>query len=182
MEMHGFNVFRSISVTNKAVLEPRVSPAFAITYFCNHCNIRFENTSKYVDTLTLFSKNLNQRSLTPRWLLTPCLLRSYVWLYPRIIVSESHDNTSMYVYTVINFAKYHKHTTYILHTYYVHTTYRMSDHIVSYWTQFRRDKNHMDPNFQVCRVGVRMCGLYNSGKMMVAMVTKHMLWTFNQSH
>ena len=25
--------------TNKAVLEPRVSPAFAITYFCNHCNI-----------------------------------------------------------------------------------------------------------------------------------------------
>ena len=26
--------------------------------------------------------------------------------------------------------------TYILH---VHTTYRMSDHIVSYWTQFRRD-------------------------------------------
>ena len=49
---------------NKAVLEPRVSPAFAITYFCNHSNIRFENTSKYVDTLTLFSKNLNQRSLT----------------------------------------------------------------------------------------------------------------------
>ena len=33
------------------------------------------------------------------------------------------------------------HTTYILCTYYVHTTDRMSDHIVSYWTQFRRDKN-----------------------------------------
>ena len=86
-----------------------------------------------------FSKNLNQRSLTPRWPLTPCLLRSHVWLYPRIIVSKSHDNTSMYVDTVINFAKYHIHT----HTYYIHThtTYRMSDHIVSYWThQFRRDK------------------------------------------
>ena len=26
----------------KAVLKPRVSPAFAITYFCNHCNIRFD--------------------------------------------------------------------------------------------------------------------------------------------
>ena len=103
---------------NKAVLEPRVSPAFAITYFCNHCNIRFENTLKYVGTLTLFSKNLNQTSLTPRWPLTPCLLRSHVWLYPRIIVSKSHDNTSMYVDTVINFAKYHIHTTY-----YVHTTY-----------------------------------------------------------
>ena len=62
-----YTVYMQISsITNKAVLEPRVSPAFAITYFCNHCNIRFENTSKYVDTLTLFSKNLNQRSLTPR--------------------------------------------------------------------------------------------------------------------
>ena len=134
------NIFREkySSFTNKAVLEPRVSPAFAITYFCNHCNIRFENTSKYVDTLTLFSKNLNQRSLTPGWPLTPCLLRSHVWLYPRIIVSKSHDKTSMYVDTVINFAKYHIHT----HTYYIlHTTYRMSDHIVSYWTQFRRDMN-----------------------------------------
>ena len=35
-----------------------------------------------------------------------------------------------------------QNTTYIhIHTYYIlHTTYRMSDHIVSYWTQFRRDK------------------------------------------
>ena len=40
----------------KAVLEPRVSPAFAITYLRNHCNIKFENSSKYVDTLTLFPK------------------------------------------------------------------------------------------------------------------------------
>ena len=37
----------------------------------------------------------------------------------------------------------HTHTTYILRTYYIlHTTYRMSDHIVSYWTQFRRDKKY----------------------------------------
>ena len=50
---------------------------------------------------------------------SPCLLWSHVWLYPRIIVSKSHDKTSMYVDTVINFAKYHIHT----HTYYVHTTY-----------------------------------------------------------
>ena len=32
----------------------------------------------------------------------------------------------------------HTHTTCILHT-----TYRMSDHIVSYWTQFRRDNKRM---------------------------------------
>ena len=78
-----------------------------------------ENTSKYVYS-DLFFKNLNQRSLTPRWPLTPHLLRSHRWLYPRIIVSKSHRNTSMYVDTVINFAKYHIHTTYI-HTMYMHT-------------------------------------------------------------
>ena len=59
-----------VPLHNKVVLEPRDLPAFVITYFCNHCNIRFENTSKYVDILTFFSKNLNKRSLTPRWPLT----------------------------------------------------------------------------------------------------------------
>ena len=67
-----------------------------------------------------FCKNLKQRSLTPRWPLTPHLLRSHVWLYPRIIVSKSHGNcTSMYVDTVINFANL-PHTYYILHTYYMY--------------------------------------------------------------
>ena len=132
-------------------------------------------------------KNLNQRSLTPRWPLTPHLLRSHVWLYPRIIVSKSHENTSKYVDTVNLFAKtwtkghwplddlwphicwghmcdstqgslcpspmgIHQcmwiqwsslqklpHT----YTYYIHTMYRISDHIVSFLTTFRRDKNCM---------------------------------------
>ena len=39
---------------------------------------------------------------------------------------------------------YHIHTytyTYYVHTTYIlHTTYRISDHIVSFWTTFRRDK------------------------------------------
>ena len=119
---------------------------------------RFENTSKYVDTLTLFSKNLNQRSLTRRWPLTPCLLRSHVWLYPRIIVpSPMTIHQCMWISVIIL-----QNTTYILHTtctYYVHTTYRMSDHIVSYWTQFRRDKK-----WKVCfmspgsfKIQCRMC-------------------------
>ena len=47
----------------------------------------------------------NQRSMTPRLPLTPHLLRSHVWLYPRIIVSKSHENTSKYVDTVTFFAK-----------------------------------------------------------------------------
>ena len=71
-----------------------------------------ESTSKVCGYSDPFFKNLNQRSLTPRWPLTPCLLRSHVWLYPRIIVSKSH--TSMYADTVINFAKYHIHTTYCI--------------------------------------------------------------------
>ena len=32
----------TIEVRTRAVLQPRVSPAFAITYLCNHCNIRFD--------------------------------------------------------------------------------------------------------------------------------------------
>ena len=56
--------------------------------------------------MTCFAKkNLNQRSLTPRWPLTPHLLTSHVWLYPKIIVSKSHENTSKYVDTVNLFAK-----------------------------------------------------------------------------
>ena len=73
-----------------------------------------------MDTATFF-KNLNQRSLTPRWPLNPCLLRSHVWLYPSVIVSKSHGNTSMYVDTVIKFAKL-PHTTYHIHTC-THTVY-----------------------------------------------------------
>ena len=53
----------------------------------------------------LFCKNLKRRSLIPRWPLTPHLLRSHVWLYPRIIVSMSHETTLKYVDTVTLFCK-----------------------------------------------------------------------------
>ena len=154
-----------------------------------------ENTSKYEDTVTLFSKtltkghwplddlwpqvcwghmcdstqgslcpspmrihwsmwiqwpffqNLNQRSLTPRWPLTPHVLRSHVWLFPRIIVFMSHGDTSMYVdtgrWSILQNTTYYVyiHTTYT----YIHTLYRMSDHMVSFWTKFRcmRQKLHV---------------------------------------
>ena len=67
---------------------------------------------------SFFCKKLEPKVIDPIWPLTPSLLRSNVWLYPRIIVSKSHGDASMYVDTVINFAKYHIHTTYILHTTY----------------------------------------------------------------
>ena len=62
---------------------------------CNHCIIRFDPIPVKV----------RKRYLTPRWPLTPCLLRSHVWLYPRLIVYTSHENTSKYVDTVTLFAK-----------------------------------------------------------------------------
>ena len=69
--------------------------SFAITYLCNLCNIRFDPIPVKV----------RKRSLTPRWPLTPRLLRSHVWLYLRIIKSKSHENTSKYVDTVTFFCK-----------------------------------------------------------------------------
>ena len=71
---------------------------------------RYQNQSwKYIKVCgysDLFCKKLEPRgSLTPRWPLTPHLLRSHVWLYPRIIVSKSHENTSKYVDTVTLSAK-----------------------------------------------------------------------------
>ena len=41
--------------------------------------------------------------MIPRWPLTPLLLRSNVWLYPRIILSKFHENKSKYVDTVTLF-------------------------------------------------------------------------------
>ena len=64
-----------------------------------------------------FFQKLEPKVIDSRWPLTTHLLRSHMWLYPRIIVSMSHGNTSMYVDTVINL----QITTYILHTkYYIH--------------------------------------------------------------
>ena len=66
-------------------------------------------------------KNLNQWSLTPRWPLTPHLLRTHVRLYPRIIVSKSHGNTSIVCGYSDQFCKIPP-TSYILHkhgTYYI---------------------------------------------------------------
>ena len=79
-----------------------------------------KNTSKHKwIQWPFFFKNFNQRSVALRWPLTPLLLRSHVWIYPRIIMFKFCGNTSMYVDTLINFAK---HTTYyILCTYILRT-------------------------------------------------------------
>ena len=71
--------------------DPTSVEVTCVTLPKDHCIQVHENTSKYVDTVQwpFFFQNLNQRSLTPRWPLTQSLLRSHVWLYPRIIVSKS---------------------------------------------------------------------------------------------
>ena len=59
------------------------------------------------------------------------------------------------------------------YTYYVHTTYRMNDHIVSYWTQFRRDKNQ-DPTL----VFMVSSSIYLGFK--VSSLTQHISYDKNQ--
>ena len=80
--------------------DPKSVEVTCVTLLKDHC---VQVPWKYVKVCgysVLFYKHLNQRSLTPRWPLTPSLLRSHVWLYSRIIVSKSHENTSKYVDTV----------------------------------------------------------------------------------
>ena len=72
-----------------------------------------------------------QGSLCP----SPMTIHQCMWIQWSILQNTTYIHTTYILHT------YYVHTTYILCTYYVHTTYRMSDHIVSYWTQFRRDKN-----------------------------------------
>ena len=128
------NLNEERSLTPRWPLTPRLLRSHVWLYPRIIVSKSHENTLKYVDTVTLFAKTWT-KGHWPLNDLTLHMLRSHVWLYPRITVSKSHRNTSMYVDIVINFAKYHIHTTYI---HKVHITYRMSDHIVSFWTQFRR--------------------------------------------
>ena len=102
--------------------DPKSVEVTCVTLPKDHC---VQVPWKYIEVCGYsdpFCKNLNQRSLTPRWPLTPHLLRSHVWLYPRIVVSKSHGNTSMCLDTVINFTNYHIHTRSLTHrptTYYI---------------------------------------------------------------
>ena len=72
-------------------------------------------------------------SLSP----SPMTIHQCMWI-------QSRDQFCKIPHTYIHILR----TYYILRTY--DTTYRMSDHIVSYWTQFRRDKNHtFSPKFKI---------------------------------
>ena len=84
-----------------------------------------------------FYQKLELKVIDPRWPLIPHLLQSHVWLSARIIVSKSHGNTPQYVDTVINFSKYHIHTTYYVQNEWSHSLFLNT----VAWTQFRRDKN-----------------------------------------
>ena len=125
MKIHYWPFFRNLSqkVSNPKWTLDDLWPHISWCLMCNSTQGSVSNShgniSKYVDTVTTF-QNLSKRSMTQRWPLTPLLLRSHVWLYPRIIVFKSHENTLMYVDTVIIFAKL---TTYYIRmdirTYYV---------------------------------------------------------------
>ena len=87
--------FFFLTVENKAVLE----------YHESRLLLRSHTFAIIVISDLTPYQNLNQRSLTPRWPLTPSLLRSHVWYYPKIIVSKSHENASKCVDTMTLFSK-----------------------------------------------------------------------------
>ena len=66
--------------------------------------------------------------MTHGWPFNPLLLRSHVWLYLSIIVSNSHANISKYLDTVTIFQNLNQATTYYTYIRYIHTTYLFSDH------------------------------------------------------
>ena len=83
---HGFAIICRNLVINKAVLEPQVSllsRSHTFTIIVIWVQLPWD-TWKNVETVTVF-QNLTKGSMTPRWPLTLLLLRSHVWLYPRII-------------------------------------------------------------------------------------------------
>ena len=110
----------------KAVLEPRVSPAFASTYLCNHCNIRFEK------------KNI--QSMWIHWTFFPKTWTKGHWplhdLWPHICWGHMCDSTQgslcpspmaihqcmwiqWSILQITIYITYYIYTTYILRTYYV---------------------------------------------------------------
>ena len=89
----------------KMTFNPKSVVVKCVTLPKDHCVQVPQKYMKVCGYSDLFFKNLNQRSLTPSWPSTPCLLRSHMWLYPRIIVSKSNKNTSKYADTVTLFFK-----------------------------------------------------------------------------
>ena len=147
-----------------------------------------EIMSKYVDTVTFFSKtwtkghwplddlwpqvcwghmcDSTQGSLCPSpmkilqsmWIQCPFSSRTWTkghWplddLWPHICWGHMCDltqgslcpsPTGIHQCMWIQWSKFCKiQHTYYLFTMYIHSTYRMSDHVVSFWSKFRRDKN-----------------------------------------
>ena len=92
----------------KMTFDPTSVEVTCVTLSKDH---RIQVPWKYINVFgysDYFSKSLPKRSMTqmtPRWPLTSLLLKSHVQLYPRIIVSNSHENKSKHVDTVTLFWK-----------------------------------------------------------------------------
>ena len=53
------------------------------------------------------------------------------------------------------------YTTYIHTAYYIHTTYRMSDHIVSFWTRWGKTKNMVETMVCIVEMGYKLMSIPN---------------------
>ena len=134
----------SYCLWNKVVLEPRVSPAFAITFFCIHCNILDLKIHQSMWIHWPFFPKTWTKSHGPLYDLWPHVCWGHVCdsAQGSLCPSPMTIHQCMWIqWSILQNTTYiHIHTYAYIHT---HTTYRMSDHIVSYWTQFRRDKKSL---------------------------------------
>ena len=91
------------------------------------------------NTVNVFAKTWTNRSLTPRWPYDPTSVEVTCVTLPKDHCVQCPMGIHQCMRIQWSILQKLPHTyTYILHT---HTTYRISDHIVSFWTTFRRDKN-----------------------------------------
>ena len=113
--------------------DPKFVEVTCVTLPKDHCVQVPWSTSKYVYTVILFFKNLNQRTLTPRWPLTQHLLRSHVWL-PK-------DHCVQVPCEYINICGYSDQFCKIPPPYILRIEWVITYFISLFWTKFRRDKN-----------------------------------------
>ena len=99
------------------------------------CPNPIKNTSKHVDTLTIFSKTLTKG----QWPLDD-LWPHFCWGHMCDSAPESLCQSPMGIHQCMwiqwSILQNIPHTTY-----YTHTLYRMSDHKAAFWTKFGWDKN-----------------------------------------
>ena len=96
-----FWVFIYINVSEKkkykAVLKSRVSPAFAITYFCDHCNIRFMKRHITPNDLWSHTCSYYMCKSTHQGSLCPGPIKRHHWPFKRSMPQMTPDDLWLHI-------------------------------------------------------------------------------------